>query len=212
MSLEELMQRAELWRGGSAPAVDGVSSGYPPLDGLLGGGWPRGALTEILIDHVGIGELSLLLPTLVRLTREQRWLAFVSPPYVPYAPALMRAGVNLAQVLLVHPGNAKDIQWTLEQSLRAGTCGAVLAWLDKAHWSALRRLQLAAEAGGSLAFVYRHAAVADQSSPAALRLRLQPRPAKQAGVGVQIIKRRGGWPGESIELEVSGALAGVALP
>jgi cell division inhibitor SulA/protein ImuA len=208
MNLESLLQRADIWRGGTAPPAQALPCGFAELDRLLpGGGLPRGALTEILIDREGIGELSLLLPALARATEDERWLVFVAPPYIPYAPALARAGVNLARVLVVHPHVAQDSLWAIEQALRAGTASVVLAWLAHAEPKALRRLQLAAEAGGSLGILFRQARRAEESSPAALCLKLEPASLERARVAVHILKRRGGWPIGPVLVEVDHAVA-----
>jgi hypothetical protein len=205
MSLEDLLQRADLWRGGSAPPVAGLPSGFAELDAQLpGGGWPVGALSEILSDRNGIGELKLLMPMLARLTREDRWLAFIAPPYIPYAPALARAGVNLAHVLVVHARDGSEALWATEQALRAGTCGAVLAWPATADMQRLRRLQLAAETGHALGVLFRPGRAAGDISPAALRLKLEP---TTNGLAVHILKRRGGWPFGPVMLEVDRAVA-----
>ncbi|MBI3575912.1 MAG: translesion DNA synthesis-associated protein ImuA [Gammaproteobacteria bacterium] len=205
MNLEDLLQRADLWRGGTTPPISGLPSGFAALDAELpGGGWPQSALTEILIERTGIGELRLLLPALARLTHEDRWVAFVAPPFIPYAPALLRAGVNFDHVLVIHARDGKDVLWAVEQALRAGTCGAVLAWQTAAEMKRLRRLQLAAEAGHALGVLFRSAETARESSPAALRLKLDP---AARGLAVHILKRRGGWPTGPIILEVNRALA-----
>ncbi|MBX3682927.1 MAG: SOS cell division inhibitor SulA, partial [Thauera sp.] len=48
---------------GAAGAV--LPTGFSALDAELpGGGWPAGALIELLADRPGVGELSLLLPLL----------------------------------------------------------------------------------------------------------------------------------------------------
>jgi len=207
MSLEDLLQRADLWRGGSAPPVAGLPSGFAQLDAQLpGAGWPVGALSEILIDRSGIGELQLLMPMLARLTRADRWAAFIAPPYIPYAPALRRAGMNLAHVLVVHPRESNDALWAIEQALRAGTCGAVLAWPAAADMKRLRRLQLAAETGNALGVLFRPGSVAAENSPAALRLKLEP---VAGALAVHILKRRGGWPTGPVILEMRHALAGL---
>lgn len=206
MSLEDLLQRADLWRGGTAPAVVGLPTGFAALDALLpGAGWPAGALTEILTNRSGIGELQLLMPTLARFTHEDRWVAFIAPPYIPYAPALRRAGVNLAHVLVVHPRENRDALWAMEQALRAGTCGAVLAWPTLVDMKRLRRLQLAAETGNAVGMLFRTVAAAVENSPAALRLRLEP---AADALAVHILKRRGGWPTGPVILEMKHALAG----
>lgn len=204
MNLDDLTQRADIWRGGDAPPPSGLASGYAALDALLNGGWPQGALVEVLSDYRGIGELRLLLPALAALTQEERWLVFIAPPYQPYAPALARAGVQLNRVLQIQPGNRADTFWALEQTLRSGSCGAVLAWLPQADARRLRRLQLAAEAGDSLGFLFRKPSVCREGLPAAVRLRLAP---ATGGLSVEVLKRRGGWPTGPIDLEVGHALA-----
>ena len=193
MNLETLLQRADLWRGGSPTSRDrhGVATGHPALDEALpDGGWPQGALTEILHQHSGEGELTLLLPTMVRLTQAASWVAWVAPPHTPHAAALAAAGVDLSRLLLIQPP-ADGALWAAEQALRSGLCGAVLCWPGRVAAKALRRLQLAAEVGGALGFMFRSAAVAATASAAALRLQLARDGSRQR---VEIIKRRGGWP------------------
>ena len=192
MRLDEVLQRADVWRGGAAPPVTGLSTGFAVLDVLLpGSGWPNSALTEILLPHEGIGELRLLVPTLARLRRQERWITFVAPPHIPYAPALAHAGIDLTRVLRVHPRTAEEQLWAIEQALHAGAASTVLAWLAATSHRMLRRLQLAAEAGTSWGVLFRPERAAADNSPAALRLRLEPAP---AGVSVHVVKRRGGWP------------------
>ncbi len=190
-ALDGLLQRNDLWRGSRlATGVATVSTGFAALDEQLpGGGWPRGALTEILATRAGIGALRLLMPALASLSCQERWLGWVAPPYIPYAPALAAAGVQLSRILLVHPAARQDGLWALEQSLRSGTCSAVLAWplIDEA--AALRRLQLAAEAGDCAGFLFRPAAVAGHASPAALRLQLDGD--AHGRLSIHILKRRG---------------------
>lgn len=204
MNLDDLIQRADLRRGGDAPPPSGLATGYETLDALLNGGWPQGALVEILSAYRGIGELRLLLPALAGLTREKRWLAFVAPPYIPYAPALARAGVRLDRVMQVHPRTGTDTLWALEQTLRSGSCGAVLAWPQRADARSLRRLQLAAEAGNSLGVLFRQPSAGRERSPAVVRLRLAPAATR---LSIDVLKRRSGWPTGPIDLEVRHALA-----
>lgn len=206
MNLERVLQRADVWRGGIAPPQTGIASGFAALDiELAGGGWPVGAVSEILTRHPGGGELTLLMPALAHISQEGGWLAFVTPPYVPYAPALLRAGVDLGHVLLVQPGDLRGTLWAAEQALRAGN-GAVLVWAPDIDGKPLRRLQLAAEAGGSLAFLFRSIRHAGESSPAALRLRLTAHGSRTRQLEVSLLKRRGGWPTGPIFLEVDDAL------
>jgi cell division inhibitor SulA/protein ImuA len=203
MNLNELLQRAPIRRGASAPVQPTLSTGFDTLDELLHGGWPRAALTEILAAHEGIGELRLLLPALAEITRQKRWVAFVAPPYIPYAPALAHADLDLSRVLLIHPSAQQDRLWALEQALRAGTCGAVLAWPTQADFNTLRRLQLAAEAGNALGILFRPLHAAEHTSPAALRLKLEPLGASGRTIAAQVVKSRSGASSRRLTLSLA---------
>lgn len=180
--LEELLKtQPALWRG-SDQYNDGASipTGYAQLDKALpSGGWGIGSLTELLLEQQGIGEISLLLPGLQQVTSkaskvsgesEDQWAAFVNPPYLPYAPALANAGVNLERLLIINTDNDNDTLWATEQLLRAGLFASVVSWVNRTTTQKQRRLQLAAELGKTWATVYRPASAQDQHSPAALRI------------------------------------------
>lgn len=170
-----------LWRGDHLPRVAGTAAptGFAELDGALpGGGWPAGAVVELLGAAAGIGELRLLLPLLQRLTRAGNHVLLVDPPHVPNAVVLQQAGLDLVRVLVARPEREPDGVWFAEQALRNPGCGAVLAWPRPGsrffNNEGVRRLQVAAEAGQSTLFLYRgsHRHV---SQWAALRLELLPR-------------------------------------
>lgn len=190
-ALEDLLQQPGIWRGGETARNTGlkhVATGYTDLDQALpGGGWPLGGITEVLHEAGGIGELRLLMPALARLSRQGRWVAMIAPPHIPFAPALAAHGIDLSHLLLIHPKAHVDQLWALEQALKAGTCGAVLAWPGQLDERALRRLQLAAETGQSWGVLFRPLAAAAQASPAMLRLELEPR---ESGLGVRFLKAR----------------------
>ncbi len=175
-ALDSLLQHPGIWRGDQVAqsSEDALPTGFAELDELLpGGGWPRGALTEILVERQGIGELRLLLPALARASEQSGWLAWVAPPHVPYAPALAAAGVRLQRLLVAKPQSTADAWWTAEQALRSGACSAVLAWLKTPDERLMRRLQLGAESGRAWGVLFRSAHAAQQRSTAALRLRLE---------------------------------------
>ncbi|HLU13195.1 MAG TPA: translesion DNA synthesis-associated protein ImuA [Arenimonas sp.] len=189
LSLHDLMAERRLWRGRPAePAGPGREpTGHAALDAVLpGGGWPEGALTEVLIPADGIGELELLLPSLARISRAGRPVVWVQPPYLPYAPALARAGLDLRRIWVVEAG-ADQAAWALEQCLRSGACGAVLGWPAGLGDRQLRRLQVAAETGQCLGFLFRPLSAARNPSPAALRLQFE-------GEGLRVLKCRGAQP------------------
>ena len=174
-NLDLLLQYPGIWRGDqlAQTGVDALPTGFAELDEQLpGGGWPRGALTEILLEREGIGELRLLLPALAHASQQSGWLAWVAPPHLPYAPALAAAGVKLKQLLVAKPQSSADAWWTAEQALRSGACSAVLAWLSTPDERRMRRLQLGAESGRAWGVLFRSATAAHERSPATLRLRL----------------------------------------
>ena len=194
-ALEALLaSEPAIWRGRERRARgDGIPSGYAALDAALpAAGWARGSVTELLTEAHGIGELSLLLPALRALSGAGEWIAFVNPPHLPYAPALANAGLRLERLLIVDSGRDEDTLWAAEQLLRAGSLAAVLAWTARTSAARQRRLQLAAEHGGSLAVVYRPAAARETHSPVGTRLALGVRDGRLA---IDVVKARGGRPG-----------------
>ena len=186
--LQELFQRSAVWRIGDRPPprTDGLATGFAALDRELpDGGWPRGALTELLCDHTGIGELSLMLPALARLTDEGE----TAPPHMPYAPRLSADGARPQRLLLVQPAKTAVALWAAERIMRDGACAMAVLWLSgPVDYASLRRLQLAAAHGNCTGFVYRPRAAARTASPAPLRLELNP---VQGRLAVNLLKRRG---------------------
>ncbi len=151
-----LRAKHRIWRADEVAGADapGLPTGHPALDAELpGGGWPAGQLTELLFEHAGVGELSLLAPALARCAREQRACVWVLPidggsntgdskpsgsktgahavDALPYAPALAAAGLDLTQHIFVRPATPREALWALEQSLRAAHLGAVIGWLPE---------------------------------------------------------------------------------
>ena len=199
-----------LWRGSDLAQTRhaGIPSGSAALDAELpGGGWPVGALSEILPAHEGIGELRLLGSALAALAAQGQYLVWVAPPYAPYAPALAAAGIAMERLLIVRAAPGRDTLWATEQALASQACGAVLAWLppvrtsQAARYTELRRLQLAAERGRSLAFLFRPPECERESSPAALRIAVAT---QEGGLALRIVKRRGGVLNRSVLLPASG--------
>ncbi len=141
-------------------------------------GWPKAGLVELLSPRIGIGELRLLGPALAAFSvQEQRWITWINPPHIPYAPALAELGIDIGKVLLVHPKTHADALWALEQAVKSGTCSAALAWLDESKLATkdVRRLKLAARRGETLTVLFRPDTAAQRQSMAELRILLQPR-------------------------------------
>ena len=197
--LSRLLEHPAIWRGRSAARTKTLPTGFAALDeGLPGGGWPRAGLIEILPTCFGAGELALLLPALAAVTwrPEARWCAWVAPPLQPFAPALAARGVAPERVLVVNPPK-KDVKrksalWAFEQTLRSGACDIALAWLRGALPQQIRRLHLAAERGDTLGVLFRPREAARDSSPAILRVAVEP---AASGARITLLKSRGGARG-----------------
>ncbi|MGN6702571.1 MAG: translesion DNA synthesis-associated protein ImuA [Burkholderiaceae bacterium] len=194
---DALCEQLAVWKGGHPvpQRVPGLSTRFTSLDEALpAGGWPS-AITELLTDCTGIGELSLLLPALAEVSRD-RGIVLVTPPWQPYAPAWADAGIDLDRLLILLSCAMRDGLACAEMSLRSGACGAVLIWESGLQALpgqtipnlALRRLQLAADSGNAAALLFRARRQSVQPSPAAVRIQLQRR---AAGLEVTLFKRRG---------------------
>jgi protein ImuA len=224
-----------LWRAsqvGAGRAVVG-RSGFAALDAELpGGGWPHRALTELLLPHPGLGEMRLLAPALAAIspaTVADPALPTADPQLQPGSgsgvmlfdpPALIdgwvlaQLGIAAQQVLVVRGrsaalrrlGPGADLLWALEQTLRSGHAGAVLAWLPgRLKADVLRRLQLAAQAHDGPAFLLRDLDAALRPSAAPLRIVLQA-----GGIDeliLRIVKRRGPPPAQPLRLALPAVLA-----
>jgi len=187
-----------LWRGREPNRHQRtLATSHERLDASLpGGGWPVGAVTELIANQPGLGEFSLLFPALAEINHSGRWLILIDPPWVPYPAALQGRGLMLERLLLVRTHSAKESLWACEQALHGDQGGAVLAWPEQISFARLRRLQLAAEASAKLAFLFRPERVLTSASPCALRLHLQgATQGNTQGTRINIIKCRGKCPG-----------------
>lgn len=201
--LEQVLRHPGVWQARRGPFVEraALSTGFRVLDEALpGGGWAGGALMEVLLARQGFGELGLLAPALAAVAREGRWLAWIDPPHVPYPPALTSWGIDLARMLVVRAVCAEEGLWAAEQALGSAVCGAVLAWSrdPAADGRVLRRLQLAAEAGGAWGVLFRPARCAVEPSPAPVRLLIEPAGSRE--VVVNLLKCRGRGPGAALRV------------
>ena len=199
VSLAEILADARVWKlkdASVSPSRPVWSTGRSALDARLpGGGWPTASLIEVLLETTGLGEIQLFLPALVECqqrTGEAPWLVWIDPPHEPYAPALTQQGIDLSRLLVVRPASATEALWAAEQALSSGVCAAVLLWLQGTDDRWLRRLKLAAEAGGSLGVLFRPERHRFESSPASLRLLMTQ---GEHDTHLDLVKVQGGRPG-----------------
>ena len=200
--------RGDDWQPGGGAATQVQASGHAGLDlQLPGGGWPVGAMSEILLPQHAHPEWSLVASALAAVLKKEQsaqHAVLVAPPLQVFTPALQMSGVAAAQLCCVHPessalafssrrraaGATSDAAsiWVSEQALRCRDVGAVLAWLPQSQPPALRRLQLLAAQQRKLLWVFRPEPVRAQASPAPLRLWIE---ALESCLRVHVIKRRG---------------------
>ena len=185
------------------------SSGYPALDAELpGGGWPLGAMVELLQLDATQHVWQLLVPALARqIQAGPQAVVLVGAPAMPFGPGLAARGLNPQRLLCVHAESLAQRLWVAEQALRCADVAAVLVWLpctaSMRGGSAnlqmqLRRLQIAVPPQGLL-FALRPLAAQAEASCARLRLSVQT-----GGVAdrlqIHILKRRGPPPLLPVEL------------
>ena len=173
-----------------------MDTGYAALSAELpGGGWPVGALVDLLVQQAGVGELRLLRPALSALG--PRPVALVQPPHRPNGLGLEYIGLSLDRLMQIRAAKTADALWSAEQILRTGSCGALLFWAQYVQTASLRRLHLAAQSAETLFIMVRPLAVAQDASPAVLRLALRP---AGDGLTVDIVKRRGPTRAEPLSI------------
>ena len=215
--ITKLLARHDTWRGQSQkPTQRSVSSGNDQIDLLLKGGWPTAALTELLVQRPGIGELSLLLPTIKDYCQNNHLSVWLDPPYQPYAPALAGAGIALQKVLIVQSKNLREWLWVAEQCIRNNAL--LLAWSDNKmpSYSDLRKLQLAAADSGHAAFLFstnngafnngasnnrassNRTCSNEQSASSPATLRLEVDSVGEKNLRLSVRKLRGVAPGEQL--------------
>jgi len=195
---------------------------------LPGGGWPVGALVELLQPAGAHSEWRLLLPALAACGRGP--VVMVGPPQLPFAPALSRLGLRSGRLLSVLASTTVGVGtrvkdeasgrlWATEQLLRCAEVDAVLAWLPQARGDQLRRLHLAAAEHHKLLFVMRPDRARSDASPAVLRLLVQPMARARHplqgllldGLEVDILKRRGPPLAEPLHLQARSQQLGLLL-
>lgn len=190
-SLAAILQHPAIRRGDGIAQTrqETQSSGFPVLDAVLPhGGWPLGAVSELVLPQPGSGELTLLLPLLAEQTRRGQRVYLIKPPAVPYAPAWRNAGVQLAQLIWLDPRDEREGLWACEQILREPG-NTVLSWFGRVPADKpCRRLQLAAEQGRNIGLMLHPESHSASSTPFGLRLGLSP---ALGGIAVRVLKRRG---------------------
>lgn len=144
----------------TAPAIDHV---------LPEGGLARGAVHEVLEGEAGAAA-GFACVLAARAGGTVLWLDRLPDPY---PPGLLALGLPPDRLLVGGCADAADRLWAVEEGLRSGALGAVIARLDRLDLAASRRLQLAAEAGGTVGLLLRPDRARPPPSSAATRWRVE---------------------------------------
>jgi protein ImuA len=210
---DELLKHPAIFRFGDVQQLGErvLGTGFEPLDQALNGGWPIGRLTEILCDRVGIGEVSLFVPVLPKLTdaalNADDMLMMIREVAVPtrmpstmYAPALGFHNVDLNRIYFADTKAMNDTLWVLEQALLSCSLSHVFAWIQQTPNSvAMRRIAYAARRTRSLCFLMRPLAASRTASPAELRLKIEA--GEYGATRITVLKNRGLVREQTIEVQ-----------
>lgn len=190
---------SQVWRAGElgSASLHTVDTGYAALNQVLpSGGWPQGALIELLQPQAGLHEWGLLAPALAAIQQAGpgQMVVLVGAPCLPFGPALGARQLDMQRLLCVQANDGPALLWATREALQCADVASVLAWLPDARSAHLRRLQIAAHAHNKLLFVFRPLRAQQESSPAPLRLLLEGAVNEAGEAGnllVHLLKRRG---------------------
>ena len=138
-------------------------------------GISRGTLTEWLSEGEGSGTETL---TMKLASNLRGTLLIVDSGHNFYPPAAAALGLALSETIVLRPRRETDSLWAIEQSLRCRGVGAVLARLNHLESREFRRLQLAAERGGTVGVFLRPARLRASPSWAQARFLVRPLPSQ----------------------------------
>lgn len=200
--LSHLLQRAEQCRQPLDKRF--VSTGCLTLDRLMHRqGFLRGSLVEWLEDGPGSGASILALVAAREACTDRGVLIVVDRSGAFYPPAAAAWGIDLKNMIVVQPKSDKDEHWTLVQALRCERVAAVVSWTRRLDGYTYRRLQLAAESGGSVGLFVRPQTAHQKPSWADVRMSVSPQPSPDNWLlRVRILRCRGRLGGGDTVLQI----------
>lgn len=194
-----------------APALDcSGPSGLAPELGIRPGG-----IVEWLVARPGAGAVTSAFQIMARSGDDSGVWVIVDPARECYLPGLSGWGVNPGKTLVLWPATLQETCWAIEQCLRCPGVAATWAWLDLSIPARVsRRWQLAAEVGGGTGLFFRPAKARREPVWADLRLLISPRAGGKGEtrwVQIEVLYRRGGKGGSTLEWEIDHAAGNVRL-
>ncbi len=195
------------------------STGCGSIDGCLPcGGYESGSIIEYLQNSAGSGATTLALNAAREaLAATDRFCVVIDWRQQFYPPAAAALGLDLKRLVIVRPQSLADRLWAIDQALRSPSIIAVIAEVEQLDDRAARRLQLAAESGGSLGLLVRNVHQRHQPSWAEIQWLVRPIsrptthsptihaavPAPHRQLQLELLRVRGGHSGSRVHLQVN---------
>ena len=176
LKLASLRTQLEAVVAGGRKAGEPWTTGVGALDRALGGGLPRGRITEV-VGALGSGKTSLLRQVATRVLRAGGWVAWIDARRTLAPAPFAELGDRL---VVVRPRDTKRSAWTADLLLRSGVFALVILDgappLSRVH--GVRLAQLARERDAACVVL------SDDARPSrvsgAVRLRIESRRAASA--------------------------------
>ncbi|MEZ6091191.1 MAG: hypothetical protein R3C05_24850 [Pirellulaceae bacterium] len=198
------------------PQASAISSGVSSLDDVLPQkGYPPGSLVEWIDSGQAGGAAWLSLLGAARAYKHSgNKVVILDPDRTFYPPAAIACGLPAEAMILLQPQSSDDLIWAMDQSLRSSAVSAVWGKLDRLEDIDARRLQLAAETGGTLGMLLRPAKAIGQPSWAEVRWHVHgvPAPTDRTSpwktshgdrlLSVRLLRARGASAGEHFWLQI----------
>lgn len=146
--------------------------GVEAVDAALGGGLRRACLHEVDAADESAAAAGFCAAALARLAEKRGIVVWCRRGGDLHGPGLAAFGLDVARLIVVRPRTETDVLWAMEEGLRSRVPAAVLGETAGGGAIALRRLQLAAEAGGVAALLLRPVGTQPAPSPALTRWRI----------------------------------------
>lgn len=127
---------------------------------LPGGPVPSPAINQGLISELVYGDrqpavFQLLLPLLLQLGTQSRWLLWLTPRQKLSRSWLLQSGLPIEKVIQLSQISPAATVEAMEKALLTGNYSAVLGWLPELTTSDRERLHIAAQQGSAYGFIMR---------------------------------------------------------
>jgi protein ImuA len=138
-------------------------------------------------------------------------VVLVGPPKTPHLPGLWHSGIDDKHLVWIQADVPAERLWCTEQLVKAGSGGALLAWLPQARPDQIRRLQVCARGAGGPVFLFRPESAQHEASAAPLRVLVSV--GADWELHVRLLKRRGASHEGLLRLSsIPGGLEAVITP